>query len=373
MIDPKEFYDGLLARDLDYFAGVPDSLLKNLCACITQYADPARHTITANEGNAVAAAAGYHMATGRYGVVYMQNSGIGNAVNPLLSLADEQVYGIPMLLIIGWRGEPGVKDEPQHKKQGLLTLPLLDTMGIAYEVLTDDWAGALCRCVDKMKAESKPVALVIRKGAFADYAVPKQPNPYTLPREQALEIMLGLLPTDAMVVSTTGKTSRELFELREARGEDHAHDFLTVGSMGHTASIACGMAAGCERPVYCVDGDGSFLMHMGGFAVIGSHTPPNFRYILINNGAHESVGGQPTDAFRVDIPAILTACGFSAVYTAETAEEIAAGMAALETTTGGALMILTRTGSREDLGRPTTTPVENKTALMAELAKEIKK
>ena len=371
MIDPKAFYDGLVARRLDYFAGVPDSLLKNLCACITANADPARHTITANEGNAVAAAAGYHMATGRYGVVYMQNSGIGNAVNPLLSLADELVYRIPMLLIVGWRGEPGVKDEPQHRKQGLLTLPLLDTMGIPYEVLGENWETALDRCAETMRRESRPVALVIRKDTFADYAVPKAPNPYVLTREQALEALLNALPADAMVVSTTGKTSRELFELREARGEDHAHDFLTVGSMGHTASIACGMAAGCDRPVYCVDGDGSFLMHMGSFAVIGSHAPDNFRYVLINNGAHESVGGQPTDAFRVNIPAVLTACGFGAVYTAKTAEEIAVGMAALRDTPKSALMILTRTGSRGDLGRPTTTPVENKTALMAELKKEM--
>ena len=371
MIDPQAFYDGLLTRRLDYFAGVPDSLLKNLCACITQNADPTRHVITANEGNAVAAAAGYHMATGRYGVVYMQNSGLGNAVNPLLSLTDELVYRIPLLLIVGWRGEPGVKDEPQHRKQGLLTLPLLDTMGIPYEVLGEDWEAALDRCVAQMQRESRPVALVVRKDAFADHPAPKVPNPYTLTREQALEALLNALPADAVVVSTTGKTSRELFELREARGEDHAHDFLTVGSMGHTASIACGIAAGCDRPVYCVDGDGSFLMHMGSFAVIGNHAPDNFRYILINNGAHESVGGQPTDAFGVDIPAVLIACGFGAVYTAQTAEEIAAGMAALGDKPHSALMIQTRTGSRKELGRPTTTPVENKAALMAELKKEI--
>lgn len=365
MIDPKRFLDGLTARGFDYFAGVPDSLLKELCACLTQNAP--HHVLTANEGNAVAAAAGYYMATGRCGVVYMQNSGIGNAVNPLLSLADEQVYAIPMLLLIGWRGEPGVHDEPQHVTQGRLTLPLLETMGIAYEVLNEDWEAALSRLIDRMRRESKPVALVVRKGTFSPFALSKPAPAFPLTREEALAAVLDALPPRAVVVSTTGKTSRELFELRERRGEGHGRDFLTVGSMGHTLSIACGLAAGTDRPVYCIDGDGSFLMHMGSAAIFGQHAPDNLRYLLINNGAHESVGGQPTDALAVDVPAILSACGFGVVAPARTAQEIADGLAAIADMPRGALMLLTRVGSRDDLGRPTTTPAENKRALMTTL------
>lgn len=363
MIEPKRFLDRLTARGFAYFAGVPDSLLKELCACLTENAP--HHVLTANEGNAVAAAAGYYMATGRCGVVYMQNSGIGNAVNPLLSLADEQVYAVPMLLIIGWRGEPGVHDEPQHVTQGRLTLPLLDTMGIAYEVLTDEFEPALDRLIARMRRDSKPVALVVRKNAFVPFARKAAAPAFPLTREEALSAVLDALPPRAVVVSTTGKTSRELFELRERRGEGHGRDFLTVGSMGHTLSIACGMAAGTDRPVYCIDGDGSFLMHMGSAAVFGQHAPDNLRYLLINNGAHESVGGQPTDALAVNVPEILSACGFSVVEPARTAEEIAAGLAAIADKPRGALMLLTRVGSRADLGRPTTTPAENKRALMA--------
>ena len=367
MVDTQKFYDYLLAKKMDFFAGVPDSLLKNLCACITTNSDARHNIITANEGNAVATACGYHLATGRYGVVYMQNSGQGNAVNPLLSLADEDVYSIPLLLIIGWRGEPGVHDEPQHVKQGKVTLKLLEAMGINYEILDDDFAAQLDRSCEYMKKNSRPTALVVRKNTFTDYAAVKTANPYTLTREQALACVLGHLKDDDFVVSTTGKTSREIFELRQAAGQGHANDFLTVGSMGHTASIAFGMSIGTDRNVYCIDGDGSFIMHMGGFAVIGQNCGPNFKYILINNGAHESVGGQPTVAFKIDVAAILKGCGFEHIHQAETEAEITSGLASLACENKAALIIYCRQGSRADLGRPTTTPTENKHAIMAKL------
>ena len=367
MVDTKRFYDYLIANKLDFFAGVPDSLLKNLCACIKANSPASHNIITANEGNAVATAAGYYMATGRYGVVYMQNSGLGNTVNPLLSLADELVYAIPMLLVIGWRGEPGTKDEPQHKKQGIATLPLLDAMNIEYRILDDNYAATVDECCRYLETAKKPIALVIRKGLFSPYTLLQETNPYTMTREQALDAILARLGDNDFVVSTTGKTSREVFELREAHGQGHENDFLTVGSMGHTASIAFGMAAGTDKDIYTVDGDGSFLMHMGGFAVIAQNAGKNFKYILINNGAHESVGGQPTVAFQVDIPAILHACGFERVETAQTPEEIDRGMRVLKDNARAALIVYTKQGSRDDLGRPTTTPIENKEALMRKL------
>lgn len=368
MIDTREFYDSLVAGGLDFFTGVPDSLLKNLCACITENSPRERSIIAANEGNAVAMALGYYLSTGKPGVVYMQNSGEGNIVNPLMSLADEDVYSVPMLLIIGWRGEPGVKDEPQHKKQGKVTLSLLETMGVEYEILGDNWAEQLERCVEYMRTESKPYALVVRKDAFSPCSFKKVRHDLPLTREQALAAVLEKLNDDDFIVSTTGKTSREVFELREIGGEGHANDFLTVGGMGHTASIALGAALGTRSNVWCIDGDGSFLMHMGGFAVIAQNAPDNFKYILNNNGAHESVGGQPTVGMDIDIPGILRAVGFETVIEAETAEQIAEGMDTLRARGKAALILRTRQGSRENLGRPTTAPQQNKQEMMAKFA-----
>ena len=276
MIDPKEFYDALVGKGLDFFCGVPDSLLKDFCACVFDNAPEGRNIIAANEGGAVGMACGYHVSTGKHGVVYMQNSGEGNAVNPLLSIADPEVYGIPMLLVIGWRGEPGVHDEPQHVKQGKATLPLLEAMGVEHMVLDASWRAQLGRCCDCLR-EGRTVALVVRKGVFDPYAFDVDKGSAPLTRERA-------------------------FEIREARGQGHAQDFLTVGGMGHTGSIAFGMACGTDRNVWCIDGDGSFLMHMGSLAVIARNAPGNFKYVLNNNGAHESVGGQPTVAQQIDVP-----------------------------------------------------------------------
>ena len=363
MIDTKAFYDDLLARGMDFFAGVPDSLLSSLCACIKVNSPAEKNITAANEGNAVGMAAGYHIATGRFPVVYMQNSGQGNAVNPLLSLCDEEVYRVPVLLIIGWRGEPGVHDEPQHVKQGKVTLSLLETMGIEYKILEDDYRPQLDWCLREMQENGKPVALVVRKGAFAKYVIPKAEPKYDIKREEALENILSAVG-DGFIVSTTGKTSREIFEIRERRGQGHERDFLTVGSMGHTASIALGMALGSDKEVYCVDGDGSFLMHMGGMGVAAQNAPRNFHYILINNGAHESVGGQPTIAFDIDVPGVLTSVGFAKVLTARSGEEILNGVAALRTEPKSALIIYVNQGSREDLGRPTIGPEQNKINMM---------
>lgn len=369
MIDTSAFYDALVARGLDFFCGVPDSLLAQLCNCVFDRTPPERNVICANEGSAVGMAAGWHLATGRAGVVYMQNSGEGNAVNPLLSLADPDVYGIPMLLVIGWRGEPGVADEPQHAKQGEVTLTLLDAMGVPYELLDEArWEEQLDLLATTMTREERPVALVVRKGAFAPYAFAQELTDDLLTREEALGIVLDALGPDDLVVSTTGKESREVFELREARGEGHARDFLTVGSMGHTASIAFGLASGCERPVWCLDGDGSMLMHLGSLAVIGTRGLANLHYVVNDNGAHESVGGQPTVTRAIDAPAALRALGFAPVLVASTADEITAAMAELAAGPGGALVLRTRQGSRPDLGRPTTSPQENKHALMQLIA-----
>ncbi|MDR3069682.1 MAG: phosphonopyruvate decarboxylase [Propionibacteriaceae bacterium] len=370
-IEPRAFYETLTARGIDLFAGVPDSLLKDFCAYLLANCPPDRNIIEANEGNAVGMASGYHISTGKYAAVYLQNSGLGNAVNPLLSLADPEIYGIPMLLIIGWRGEPGVKDEPQHATQGKLTLPLLETMGIGYTVIDPQiWQDQVAQAIGKLETEPKPYALVIRKGTFSSYKAPTEPTALPLKRENALEAIVENIDPAAFIVSTTGKTSRELFEIRERRGESHDHDLLTVGSMGHSSSIAMGMCLGTKHPVYCIDGDGAFLMHMGAAAIAAQSASSNLRYIVINNGAHESVGGQPTIGFKIDLAGVLAAIGFTSVVTVSDPAELPEAIRKLTATDRGALVIEVAQGSRDDLGRPTTTPVQNKRDMMRLFARE---
>lgn len=370
MIHPKTFFDSLHRHGMDFYAGVPDSLLKNLCAYITDHAEPRNNIIAANEGGAVGLAAGYHLATGRTPVVYMQNSGEGNAVNPLMSLTDRDVYNIPVLLVIGWRGEPGVPDEPQHKKQGKVTLPLLDAMGIRHELLTDDEGeldAQVARAATAMEATREAYALVVRKGTFAAYGLQHTvANESTLAREDAIRMVAASMPAKAVAVATTGKISRELFEYRAAAHEGHARDFLTVGSMGHASQIALAMALNQpQRPVYCFDGDGAVIMHMGALGIIGSMAPKNFFHILFNNGAHDSVGGQPTIGYKIDIPAIARACGYKTVISVGTADALRDALRTLASADAPLFLeIKVKKGARADLGRPTTTPIENKEALM---------
>jgi len=370
MIDVEHFYDVLWDNGVDFFTGVPDSLLKSFCAYVTDHTPAERHIIAANEGAAVGIAAGHYLASGRLPLVYMQNSGLGNTVNPLLSLADEKVYSLPLLLLIGWRGEPGVKDEPQHLKQGEVTLSLLDAMQVPYAVLPEEEGEALAQVrglIRKAQEESRPCAIVIRKNTFAKYKLRHDAvNDYPVSREEALKLVVKYLGEKDVVVSTTGKLSRELFELRESSGQGHGRDFLTVGSMGHCSSIALGIALEKrERRVWCLDGDGAFIMHMGAVTNIGTLLPENYYHIVFNNGAHESVGGQPTVGFRLDVPAIGRACGYREVCSASTREEMERILSGLSACRGPVLLELRlKTGSREDLGRPTTTPVENKNSFM---------
>ena len=370
MIDVKEAYEALIASGIDMFTGVPDSLLKNICAYITDTAPREKHIIAANEGNAVGIAAGHYLATGKPALVYMQNSGLGNTVNPLLSLADEKVYSIPMVLMIGWRGEPGVHDEPQHVKQGEVTLALLDAMQIPYIILED--ASQIKAQVELAMERKAPTAIVIRKGTFGSYKLKNaRSNDNPLSREDAMKLVVDHLKDSDVIVSTTGKLSRELFEYREAKQQGHGHDFLTVGSMGHSSSIALGIAL--EKPnrrVFCFDGDGAFIMHTGALGIVASMNPRNFFHILFNNNAHESVGGQPTIGYELDAVAMAKASGYKQALRATTREEMIAALQQLETTEGPVLLELrVKIDSREDLGRPTTTPIQNKDAFMEELSK----
>ncbi|NLK70346.1 MAG: phosphonopyruvate decarboxylase [Clostridiales bacterium] len=359
MVDTRAFYDYLIKSSMNFFVGVPDSLLKDFCSCVSVNSKE-KNIIAANEGNAIAIASGYNISTKNYAVVYMQNSGLGNAINPILSLVDEEVYNIPMLMIIGWRGEPNVKDEPQHIKQGKVTLKLLDCIGVRYLILEDDFKKQIDYCRDYMEKTNKPIAIIVKKRIFSRYMSKLDCNSFSLTREKALEEILLSLGNDDYIVSTTGKTSREIFEIREKNNQNHSNDFLTVGSMGHASSIAFGISLGTDKNIYCIDGDGAFLMHMGGLAVAVQNAKNNFRYIMINNGCHDSVGGQPTIGFDINIKSILIGFGLKYVYEVRRLEDLKEALTKIKSQNKSALIVNVRQGSRSDLGRPSIIPVENK-------------
>lgn len=372
MIEVKEFYDELLKNNIDFFTGVPDSLLKSFCAYIKDNVSNEKNIIAANEGNAVALATGYYLAAQKIGLVYMQNSGIGNALNPLVSLADKLVYSIPMLLVIGWRGEPNKIDEPQHKKQGLITIEFLEIMEIPYEILdkdvdNDEMKLKIKKACEYMKENSEPYALVVKKDVFNEYKLKNNAAlEFEMTREEAIEILISKMEDNSAIVSTTGMASRELFELREKYKQNHSKDFLTVGSMGHASQIALGVALSRkEKKVYCIDGDGALLMHLGGLSIIGNQKPKNYRHILINNGAHDSVGGQETVGFKIDALAIAKACGYEECYTCSSKTELVDLAEKIQNIKGPVFLeIKVKKGARKDLGRPTKTPIENKEAFI---------
>jgi len=367
---PRDFYEFLVSKNITFFAGVPDSLLKDFCAYVTDHTSIRKNIIAANEGNAIALATGYHLATGKIPLVYMQNSGQGNAINPLTSLADSEVYSIPILLLIGWRGEPGKKDEPQHIKQGRITLKLLETLEIPYAVVPKQIEEAkliINKAIYYMNTKSAPYALVVEEGNFDKYVLQNEiKTKLELEREDAIKEIINFLDVRDVVVSTTGKISRELFEYREEKKQGHSQDFLTVGSMGHASQIALGIAL--EKPnsqIFCLDGDGAVIMHMGALAVIGHQEPTNFKHIVLNNGAHDSVGGQPTAGFWIDLRAIAKACGYKNAFQAQTRGELASALNLLRLAEGPALLeIKLNKGARKNLGRPTTTPLQNKFEFM---------
>lgn len=379
MIRSDHFCNLLAEKGIDFFCGVPDSLLKNLCEYIDRKYSSEHHIITANEGNAVALAMGKYLGNGSPCVVYMQNSGLGNAVNPITSLADPAVYSIPMLLVIGWRGEPGVKDEPQHVKQGQITQQQLEIMDIPYVVIDgqSDLKALINPLLETMFKQKQPVAVLVKKDTFASTqpvsadSLEQSQWQYTLKREQALSVLLDEFNSDDIVVSTTGKTSREVFELRKQRNQQ-ASDFLTVGGMGHTSSIAMGVALSApKKRVIAIDGDGSMLMHMGALPIIGNHGSNNLIHIVLNNQCHESVGGQPTVAGNIDIEKLAYASGYRGYVKAENQQEITVNWNSIQQQAGPILFeIKIAKGSREDLGRPTSSPIENKRMFMRHLGSE---
>ena len=358
----------------DFYTGVPDSQLKALCNYLMdRYGiDPKHHIIAANEGNCTALAAGYHLATGKVPVVYMQNSGEGNIINPVASLLNDKVYAIPVVFIVGWRGEPGIHDEPQHIYQGEVTTKLLDDMGIANFAIgkdtTDEEVENVMQGFKEKLSRGLDVAFVIRKGALTDAPKVEYKNNNSMIREEIIRHIVKASGEDP-IVSTTGKASRELFEIRVANSQSHKYDFLTVGSMGHSSSIALGVAINKpESRIWCVDGDGAVLMHMGSMAVLGANKPKNLIHVVINNGAHETVGGMPTVAGSIDLVAVAKACGYPNAVCVDNFEDLDNELEKAKNRNELSLIeVKCSIGAREDLGRPTTTALENKQNFMGYL------
>lgn len=366
-----DFFIKLLkSNGISFFAGVPDSQLKSLCDyLINNYKKSNNHVITANEGNAVALAAGYYLSTGKVPCVYLQNSGLGNIVNPVASLLNDKIYGIPCIFIVGWRGEPGVHDEPQHLFQGKITIKLLEVMEISYKIIDKNTTKKELenKMVEfrKLLDIGKSVAFVVKKGALTYNEKIFYFNNYSDFREEIIQVIVDEAKED-IIISTTGKTSRELFEIREQNKQSHKYDFLTVGSMGHSSSIALGIALNKPNTrVWCLDGDGSVLMHMGAIAVIGEKSPKNYIHVVINNEAHESVGGQPTVAGSIDFTKIAIGCGYKAAYRIADVKELKEILSKVRQKQGPILIeVKAAIGSRDNLGRPTKTPLEIKKAFM---------
>ncbi|MFO7736789.1 MAG: phosphonopyruvate decarboxylase [bacterium] len=372
MISPEEFITFLKEKGTDLFTGVPDSTFKGLTTCLNLKCADFIHLSASNECEAVGIAAGYHLSTGKIPAVYMQNSGFGKTVNPYTSLASQDVYSIPMLMIIGWRGEPGKKDEPQHKMMGRITKDLLRVLEIENcELDVENWQTQINSALNYCKENSCPFAVVVKSGMFSEACVEnkKVENQFPL-REKILEKIVVSAPPNALFISTTGKTSRELFEMRKKLNMVHNSDFYTVGSMGCASSIGLGVAFGDHgRHVCIIDGDGAALMQMGTFAAIGKHGQNrNITHIIVDNQAHESTGGQPTLSSNVSFEGVAKNCGYKFVYSASSIEEVENAIPKLTENNELKLFVIkSKKGSRPDLGRPTTTPVENKINFMGNI------
>jgi phosphonopyruvate decarboxylase len=364
MIDPKDFVDILKMHEVRNFYGVPDSLLKNLNIAIDE--DPTlENVIAVNEGSALSQAIGGYLATGGISAVYLQNSGLGNLINPLLSLADSEVFGIPMLIVIGWRGEPGKIDEPQHLKQGRVMLGLIETMGYRYEILPETIVQAstlISDLVSDTKAKLQPVFLIVKSEIFSKHHALQQlqDKEFLLTREKSLEIVLSRLSEDSVVFATTGMLSRELYELRKAGLKSNYVDFLCIGGMGHVSSVALGFARNSSKiRTWCLDGDGSLLMHTGALATIAKSNLRNFNHLVFNNFVHDSVGAQPTDIDIVNVSSLASSMGYKWVKSVDNERSLESALDEMSHTRGPKLLeIIIRSGFRNDLGRPIESPKE---------------
>lgn len=370
----QSLYDFLEKNDINFYTGVPDSLLKDFCFYVSRISRNNNHIIASNEGTAMAIAAGYNLATNKIPVVYLQNSGLGNLINPLLSLTDKRVYSIPMIVIVGWRGEPKTKDEPQHQTQGLITESLITTLKKQFKILDGNEISDLKKvkeCILIAKKIKEPVFLIVKKNTFEKTTISENLHSSLMSREKAIEIVTDCFKKNFKIVSTTGMISRELYEVRKKQKKILSNDFLTVGSMGHASQISLGLALKSKKKVICLDGDGSFIMHMGGISTVGNLKLKNFIHIVLNNYAHDSVGGQETSSKTTNLAKVAVACGYKKVFSRIKSEKILKKKIKLLSKMNGPIFleIIVKKGSRKNLGRPKETPLENKEIFIKNIKK----
>jgi len=353
MIDVRHFVDELIRQDANVFTGIPCSYLTPLIHEVIARKET-RYVLASSEGDALAIASGIWLAGGM-GVVFCQNSGLGNMVNPLTSM--NEPFGIPALLLVTWRGKPGVKDEPQHKRMGEITPELLSLIGVEWELLPQEEGTALevlKRACNFIRRVQRPYALVMSRSTFTsdeDIAIPSSNYPS---RSEALAAFLDNVDAGAVVIATTGKTGRELFTL-----DDRCGHFYCVGSMGYASSVAHGIALGSKRRVYLLDGDGAAIMHMGNLTSIGSSHPANLIHIVLDNGCYDSTGAQPTASTSVDFVALALAVGYAQAQSCRSQGDFVLALRSHLPGTGPRLLhVPIRMGSMSQLGRPTTTPYD---------------
>ena len=374
MINADKFLANLNKAGVNFISGVPDSLLKDLSFSLSKKKIVKNHIIAANEGGAIGLAIGNYIGTGNVPLVYLQNSGLGNTINPLLSLASPKVYGVPILIIMGWRGAPKIKDEPQHIHQGQVTESLIRSMKFPHQILSKNETIAFSQTKEAIKIAKKknsPFFLLVKKNTFEKFHSKETSNISELNREETISECLNFLPKKSVIVCTTGMSSRELFEIRTKNKSGHFQDFLTVGGMGHASQIALGISESKpKRYVYCFDGDGAALMHMGALAIIGQSNSKKFIHILFNNGVHDSVGGQPTVGLKIDFCDIALACGYESSSKVRTLKQLKSAIGMSKKNNGPHFIeVLVNSGSRKDLGRPTSSPKDNKISIMNYLKK----
>jgi len=371
MINTNDFLNSFISLGLNYFTGVPDSTFKSFMTLLDSNDKNFTNRIASNEGAAIAHAAGYYLSTKKLGVVYFQNSGLGNAVNPITSLTDPEVYGIPMIILMGWRGKPGIKDEPQHKKMGAVTPQILDALGISYEILRKtDYLVQIERAKLLSEKYSQPYVLIIEPDIFDSLKKIKTKSPgIGLNRESAIKCIIESIENDDIIISTTGKTSRELFGLSSKNSRGHGKNFYNVGSMGHVSAIGLEVALQNKNKVYILDGDGAMIMHMGSLGTIGHYQPKNLTHIIFDNNSHESTGGQPTVSNSLDISKILYGCNYQKVFNIDSEVELSKVLAHDQKNLKG-IVIKTKTESRKDLERPTDSPKKTKVRFMENILNE---
>ena len=375
MINNKNFLECLKNNKIEFYTGVPDSLLKSFLGYIKDNIFSPMHITAVNEGNAVGLAIGSYLASGKMPLVYLQNSGLGNAINPLLSIADNSVYAIPMILLVGWRGQPNTIDEPQHFKQGMVTTKLLESIQIPYSIINNTLSEKeVIELINKACIESfrhkHPFVILVEEDTFEAYnSIDEYSHNNLISREEALETCLNSLGDKDIIVSTTGKLSRELYEIRENKKLGHSNDFLTVGGMGHANQIALGIAINKpDKNIYCFDGDGALLMHMGSMCLNGTLKLKNYKHILFNNKVHDSVGGQYTSAPNINFKNLAKTSGYGFCKRTNNKNDIIKYFNIIKNNKSSSFLeILVNKGSRKDLSRPKSTPKENKEAFIKKI------